>query len=220
MGHWSEIFLHLSIRLTAFMLLALSATGATLILERGLLFHRARLRSDALIAGLKNLLSDGRTGEAAMLCAQTPGPLPRVLRRILSFNGENWRCAEGEYVRQAELEQRTLERHMGAIALAAKLLPLIGCLGTLLSILSCLAPSIQLDSYPSMGEFAPSLLSAFWMACFGTGDAIAMNLGYHLLHGKLRNCLREIYAGAEELYASWILAKNGKAPCETQNMLH
>jgi biopolymer transport protein ExbB len=201
-------------RFVACFLPALTVAGVVLGFERGFLFHRTRLRPEALLAGLKNLIGDGRLDEAMRLCEQTPGPLPRVLGRLLRTDVGDPAGAENAYMRQAEWEQVLLERHMGTIALVAKLLPPIGCMGTLLALMSCFSTTCRLDAYPTVGMFFPAVASAFWMAIFGTLGAILMDLGYNFLHGRLTNCLREMYCGADELYVHWIALSSGEKPCE------
>ena len=213
-GAW---FIGICLHFIGFLLPALAATGIILGFERGFLFHRARLKPETLLAGLKNLLDDGRLGEALRLCKQTPGPLPRVLNHLLGSEIEDPHRAEDDYLRQAQWEQMLLERHMGTIALVAKLLPLIGCVGTLLALMSCFFAGNRLDTYVTVGTFAPSVANAFWMAICGTVGAIAMNLGYHYLHSRLNTCLREIYSGADELYVHRLSLAKEKQPCENDD---
>jgi biopolymer transport protein ExbB len=209
-GAW---FIKVCVRFIACFLPTLAVAAAILGFERAFLFHRTRLRPEALLAGLKNLLGDGRIEEAIRLCERTPGPLPRVLSCLLRADVDDPRDAESRYLRQAEWEQMLLERHMGTIALVAKLLPAIGCIGTLLALLSCFSITCNLDSYPTVGTFFPAVANAFWMAIFGTLGAVAMNLGYNFLHGRLSNCLREMYSGAEELHSHWLALYRGKRSC-------
>jgi biopolymer transport protein ExbB/TolQ len=110
---------------------------------------------------------------------------------------------------------RTLERHLGSIALLAKLLPLLGCLGTATELANGFLPLGRLASYPSVATFSPVLLSAFAAALLGICGGIVLQLSHHLLHGRLRSCVREIYSGARELYCECLVRGEGQKPCET-----
>jgi biopolymer transport protein ExbB/TolQ len=208
-GAW---ILRICLRFTHILIPLLLLSGVALGLERAFFFHRTRLRPDVLLGGLKNLMADGRFGEALRLCEQTPGALARVLKRLLLVRDGSPRRMEEEYLRQAQWELQTLERHMGSIALLAKLLPLVGCLATLLALMANFFPPNQLHSYVSLEAFTPNCLDAFAAAIAATAAAIAMNLCYHFLHGRLSNCVREIYAGARELYCEWLSIRGEDAP--------
>jgi biopolymer transport protein ExbB len=166
--------------------------GLTLCLERAFFFRRSRLRPESLLIGLKKFAVDGRYGEALRLCEQTPGPLARVLKRFLLACEESpGGDGEEKWRRQADWELRALECHMGTIALLTKLLPQVGCLGALLALLDHL-PAGQ--PMPSASDF----LAALFPALAATAGAIALNLSYHALHGRLECRGREIFSGAEE----------------------
>ncbi|MDR0340222.1 MAG: MotA/TolQ/ExbB proton channel family protein [Puniceicoccales bacterium] len=184
--------LQVCLRFTQILLPLLFTVGLCFCLERAFFFRRSRLRPESLLVGLKKFATDGRYGEALQLCEQTPGPLARVLKRFLLSREENPDGEEEEkWRRQAEWELRALECHMGTIALLAKLLPQVGCLGTLLALLDLLPSGQQIFG-------VPDLLSALLPALAATAGAIALNLGYHFLYGRLDGRVREIFSGAEE----------------------
>ncbi|MDR2664133.1 MAG: MotA/TolQ/ExbB proton channel family protein [Puniceicoccales bacterium] len=191
MGGSAVWLLRVCLRFTQILLPLLFFVGVGLCLERAFFFRRSRLRPESLLGGLKNFAGGGRYGEALQLCEQTPGPLARVLKRFLLTMMEQLGSGEEEWRRQAGWEQQALERHMGTIALLAKLLPQVGCLGTLLTLLDRLPADRTIPS-------APDLLSALLPALAATSCAILLNLGYHTLHGRLEGLVREIFSGAEE----------------------
>jgi biopolymer transport protein ExbB len=207
-----RFFLHLTSVLLPFLLLL----GGVLCLERLFFFHRTRVRLDLLLPGLRNLLVEGRQAEALALCEQTPGSLARVLKRILLV--ANWTIdrMEREYLLQEDWEIQILERRMGSIALLARVLPMLGFLGTAMALLLGFIRGERLGNYASIASFADVLTGAFSAAIVGMAGGLFLDMGYHILHGRLRSCVREIRSGAREFFCEWLALTGGdQGPCRS-----
>ncbi len=113
-------------------LLAASALGVVVFVERRLNYHRVQINTTALLGGLKNVLSQNNLVEAIGICDATPSPTARVVKTVL----ENHRLARDEVKeilgQQGSEEVARLEQRLGILATLGQVAPLLGLLGAVL----------------------------------------------------------------------------------------
>ena len=113
-------------------LLAASALGVVVFVERRLTYHRVQINTTALLGGLKNVLSQNNLVEAIGICDATPSPTARVVKTVL----ENHRLAREEVReilgQQGSEEVARLEQRLGVLATLGQVAPLLGLLGAVL----------------------------------------------------------------------------------------
>lgn len=113
-------------------LLAASALGVVVFVERRLTYHRVQINTTALLGGLKNVLSQNNLVEAIGICDATPSPTARVVKTVL----ENHQLAREEVkeilAQQGSEEVARLEQRLGVLATLGQVAPLLGLLGTVL----------------------------------------------------------------------------------------
>ena len=113
-------------------LLAVSALGVVVFIERRLTYHRVQINTTALLGGLKNVLSQNNLVEAIGICDATPSPTARVVKTVL----ENHRLAREEVKeilgQQGSEEVARLEQRLGVLATLGQVAPLLGLLGAVL----------------------------------------------------------------------------------------
>ena len=113
-------------------LLASSALGVVVFVERRLTYHRVQINTTALLGGLKNVLSQNNLVEAIGICDATPSPTARVVKTVL----ENHRLAREEVReilgQQGSEEVARLEQRLGVLATLGQVAPLLGLLGAVL----------------------------------------------------------------------------------------
>ena len=113
-------------------LLAASALGVVVFVERRLTYHRVQINTTALLGGLKNVLSQNNLVEAIGICDATPSPTARVVKTVL----ENHRLAREEVKeilgQQGSEEVARLEQRLGVPATLGQVAPLLGLLGAVL----------------------------------------------------------------------------------------
>ena len=113
-------------------LLAASALGVVVFVERRLTYHRVQINTTALLGGLKNVLSQNNLVEAIGICDATPSPTARVVKTVL----ENHRSAREEVKeilgQQGSEEVARLEQRLGVLATLGQVAPLLGLLGAVL----------------------------------------------------------------------------------------
>ena len=113
-------------------LLAASALGVVVFVERRLTYHRVQINTTALLGGLKNVLSQNNLVEAIGICDATPSPTARVVKTVL----ENHQLAREEVKeileQQGSEEVARLEQRLGVLATIGQVAPLLGLLGAAL----------------------------------------------------------------------------------------
>ena len=113
-------------------LLAASALGVVVFVERRLTYHRVQINTTALLGGLKNVLSQNNLVEAIGICDATPSPTARVVKTVL----ENHRLTREEVKeilgQQGSEEVARLEQRLGVLATLGQVAPLLGLLGAVL----------------------------------------------------------------------------------------
>ena len=113
-------------------LLAASALGVVVFVERRLTYHRVQINTTALLGGLKNVLSQNNLVEAIGICDATPSPTARVVKTVL----ENHQLAREEVKeileQQGSEEVARLEQRLGVLATIGQVAPLLGLLGAVL----------------------------------------------------------------------------------------
>ena len=114
------------------LLLAASALGVVVFVERRLTYHRVQINTTALLGGLKNVLSQNNLVEAIGICDATPSPTARVVKTVL----ENHQLAREEVKeileQQGSEEVARLEQRLGVLATLGQVAPLLGLLGAVL----------------------------------------------------------------------------------------
>lgn len=200
MSSFLVLLLNFSFRFVVALMVVLLLIGFLLSIERLFFLHRTRTRPDALLNGIQNLLQKGRFQEALTICEQTPGALARIFKRLLISKGAPRETLENEYLLQAEWEIQGLEKRFSSIAMIAKMLPILGFIGTSIALLQGFGNLFAWKPYATISEFSVFFVNAFSVTLLGFLGNILLNLFYHFLYGRLRSLTRDIEMYARELF--------------------
>jgi biopolymer transport protein ExbB len=175
-----------------FPMIGLSLLALVFIVERTLFLHRGRIRAAEFLDGVRNNLRHGRLVEALTACEQAPGPVARVVKATLlhARDGETRMRAAAEEA--ALLELPVLERRIGTIAAIAKLAPLLGLLGTVISLLKAFLTLRSTGHYASADQFSGDIAGALVTTAAGLGISAVAHLGVHFLQGRVRALVHDI----------------------------
>lgn len=195
-----DFLLRLSSNFTIFMMLFLFLAGLILSIERLFFLHRSRIRAESLTAGVINLLEKRHLTEAMTICEQTPGPLARVLKRMLFLIDRPREVMREEYELQIQWETHLMERRFGSIAMITKVLPSVGFLGTLTALAHGLWKVNRFGPYSSMDCFYGDLVRALTVSTFAIGCNIFFNLCYHFLFGRLKSSVQDLESSSRQLF--------------------
>lgn len=179
-------------------LLITSLLGFVIFIERTLFLHKGQIGTQDFLSGIKNLILKKRLVEALALCEDTPGPLARIVKSALLSYGESNERIRMAIQGAAIVEIPVLERRIGAIATLARVAPMLGFLGTLISALKALyfLEAANADS----GEFSRLLAEALITSATGLAIAVMAVLAHHFLQGRVRALVHDFEWVGHEIY--------------------
>jgi len=200
-------------------LFGLSLLGLVFFLERALFLHKGQIGTAKFLEGIKNLARKRRVMEALTVCEETPGPVAAVVKAALLHYREDESRLRGAIQATALVEIPTLERRLGTIAAIAKVAPLLGLLGTVLSMLHGFSQMNQLGAYANAGDFSGIIASALVTTATGLAIAIMAYLAHHFLHGRVRALVHDMeWVGNEMLH--FLLVDLPATPPPTDSVEH
>ena len=179
-------------------LLIVSLLGFVIFIERTLFLHKGQIGTEDFLGGIKNLVRKKRLVEALALCEDTPGPLARIVKSALLNYGESKDAIRSAIQGAAIVEIPMLERRVGTIAALARVAPLLGFLGTLISTLQALyfLEAANADS----GEFSRLLAQALITSASGLAIGIMAVLAHHFLTGRVRALVHDFEWVGHEIF--------------------
>ncbi len=200
-------------------ILALSALGVAVFLERLIHLHRAQIRVGAFMRGLANLVKEERYEEVRRQCLSTPGPVARVaLSAVLAR--ECPRSELRDIVQEAgQLEVPRLEHHLPLLVGLAYVTPLLGLLGTVLGLLEAFYLISTQGGYATVADISGAVYQSLISAAAGLAVAIPALIGAGFLSSRVQDLVHDMErAGIEmvnllknrKLAAAEILAAAGE----------
>ena len=179
-------------------LLVVSVIGFVLFVERTLFLHKGHIETRDFLAGIKNLVGKQRLMEALTLCEDTPGPLARIVKAALLNFGASKDDIRNAIQSAAIVEIPILERRIGTIAMLARVAPLLGFLGTLISVLQALyfLEGANADS----AEFSRLLAESLITSAVGLAIAVMALLAHQFLYGRVRALVHDFEFVGHEIY--------------------
>jgi biopolymer transport protein ExbB len=173
-------------------LFGLSVLGLVFALERALFLHKGQIGTAKFIEGIKNLVRKRRVLEALTVCEETPGPVAAVVKAALRHYREDETHLRGAIQAMALVEIPTLERRLGTIAAIAKIAPLLGLLGTVLSLLQGFELMHANGTYADAADFSNLISQALVTTATGLAIAIMAYLAHHFLYGRVRALVHDM----------------------------
>lgn len=180
-------------------LMAFALLGFVLFVERALYLHRGQIRSADFLEGIKNLLRKRRLLEALTLCEETPGPVAAVTKAALLHHDQDEVRMRGAIQAAALVEMPALERRVGTIAAIAKAAPILGLIGTVLSMLDGFRQMGQVHAYATASTFAGLVSQALLTTAAGLIISLIAYLAHHFLYGRVRAIVHDMEWMGNEL---------------------
>jgi biopolymer transport protein ExbB len=181
------------------LLVVLGLAAVVLFAERALFLHRSQIRSTEFLNGIKNLLQKGRLMEALTLCAETPGPVAKLVMAGLRHAEEDEVVLRHAVQEAALTELPVLERRIGALAAIAQIAPLLGLLGTMLGMIKTFWLFNQGGNYATPAVLAGGMWEALLTAAAGLAVAIPAHLGRHFVTARVRALVHDMEWSGNEL---------------------
>ena len=170
-------------------------------IERALHLHRARIKYDDFLKGIINNLERSNVTEVLELCDDTPGPVAHLVKTAILHRDEPkanlWDIVDNA----ATGEVSRMERRLVVLATVAQLAPLLGLLGTVISIVDSLL--VIQDNAPLI--YSADMMTAFMRALITTAAglmvAIPCYAGFNLLIIKMDRLVLDMDRAASEIIA-------------------
>lgn len=181
------------------LLVILGLVAVVVFVERTLYLHRAQIRSTEFLNGIKNLLQKDRLMEAMTLCAETHGPVARLVQAGLRHARDDEQAMRYAVQDAALAELPLLERRISALAAVAQIAPLFGLLGTLLGMIKTFWLFNQGGNYATPTVLAGGMWEALLTAAAGLAVSIPAHLARHFLIGRVRSLVQDMEWVGNEL---------------------
>lgn len=162
------------------------------VAERLFYFHRININSGDFLRGLSALLRSGQYNEALHEVRQLPGPMARVVEAVLTRP----KLARGELreiaLEAAELEVYRVDRNIRCLLVCATVMPLLGLLGTMLSLVAFYEQPGITDGAAAMPEIVGTLQRSLLLSASGIALAIPAYLFYMYLASRARKIINSV----------------------------
>ena len=185
--------------LMIWVLMAASAVGIMVFVDRLLHYHRAQINSMEFLNGVRNVLKRDNIVEALSICDATPGPVARLVK-VAVLNRERGRDGVREALEEAGLmEVPRLEEKLNVLATLVQIAPLLGLLGTVLGFLQIFGALQLAGSQAHMEQLAGGVWKALISTAGGIAVAIPCYAGYNYLVGRVNSIVLDMEKAASEI---------------------
>ncbi|MFI3243698.1 MAG: MotA/TolQ/ExbB proton channel family protein [Akkermansia sp.] len=169
--------------------------------ERLVYFSRISIDSTSFLQGLNNLIRQGKYAEALHEAQALPGPIARVVEAVLSRPKLQRSELRDIALESASMEVYRVERNIRILLVSATITPLLGILGTMLSLMEFYEQPGMTEGAAAAPELAETLYQALMHSTMGIALAIPFYLFYMYLAAKARKVVNKVErAGLETVH--------------------
>ena len=180
-------------------ILLCSVLVITIVLERLYHLRRARAGLPNLLSCLKNLLREGKLGEAERLCRDTPGPVAHILAMGIHLHNRPPEEKEKILVRAGSRELRRLEKNLGTLGVIGHISPLLGLLGTVTGMIRAFIKIQELGGRVDASVLAGGIWEALITTAAGLSVAVPALVFHHYFEGRVDNFSHQMKEAAGEI---------------------
>ena len=180
-------------------ILATSAVGVAVFMDRLLQYHREQINSGEFLNGVRNVLKRDNVVEALAICDATPGPVARLVK-VAILNRERGRYAVQEALEDAGAwEVPRLEQKLNMLATIAQIAPLMGLLGTVLGFMKMFRVIDDAGLSAHVHELSGGIWQALICTAAGLAVAIPAYAGYNYLVGRINSIVLDMEQVSTEI---------------------
>ena len=182
-----------------YILLGLLIISFALFLERYLFYYKSHIDTHEFLRGIFNIARNNKITEAVAICDSKPYPVSAVVRAVITHfdRGESTARHAANEAYMTELPK--LRRGLKVLACLGNIAPILGLLGTLLSLMSIFDKISQEGHFVPTTELAGDVKSALLTTALGLIVAMAVHLFSFVLAQKLENIVGDMEKGCEEM---------------------
>ena len=182
-----------------YLLLALLIVSFALFLERYLYFYRSHIDTHEFLRGIFNIARNNKITEAVAICDSKPYPVSAVVRAVITHFDRGEPAARHAANEAYMTELPKLRRGLKVLACLGNIAPVLGLLGTLLSLMSIFDKISQEGHFVPTTELAGDVKSALLTTALGLIVAMAVHLFSFVLAQKMENIVGDMEKGCEEM---------------------
>lgn len=180
-------------------LLGFSVVAAAVILERGVVYLRYGLGSDAWMARVMGELRAGRVDVARRMAAVCRHPVARVVEEYLGNLGRPARIRRDNVGRRGTIVLEDVEKRLRILAAIAHLAPLVGLLGTVMGMVVAFAQIQTMQGAAKPADLAGGIWEALLTTVFGLVVAIPSMAAFHGYESHADKIARRMEMAVTEL---------------------
>lgn len=182
-------------------LFMISLISLALFLNKLFELHRAQINTQDFLTGLYNILRRGNTVEAVSNCEDTEGPVAQLVRAALLKADEPLEEI-AKAVQQAGISEiPRLEHRLNLLATLGKVAPMLGLLGTVLSMMGALQDMHAQAPLADSGDLASHLWHALLSTAAGLAISIPIYAAYNLLVSRIESLVMDMEFAASDVLA-------------------
>ncbi len=180
-------------------ILAFSVVGLALVIERSIVFRRARVDVRGLLAELRRALLLERSAAAAVAaCERRAGPVAAMLRAGLARLGRPLEEVDKALESAALYETARLERGLPVLATTANVTPLLGFLGTVTGMIRSF-DALARAGLADPGAVADGIAEALITTAAGLLVAIPVQVAHNYFLTRVNLLVREMESAGNVL---------------------
>lgn len=181
------------------LIVAMGVVGICVFLERSLHLHRARIKADDFLDGVRNILKKDNTHEALAICDDTAGPVAYLVKTAIENRSRGHVAMERAVKDAADAETSRLERRLVILATIAQLAPVLGLLGTVMGMIDMAMVMKHGGPLVSGVDLADGLLGALSTTAAGLAVMIPAVAAFNMLVVKIDRLVLDMERAGREM---------------------
>ena len=167
-------------------ILLCSVIAVTIIVERLIHLHRARIKIPDFLNEIEKYLKAGELDKALHLAEVSPGPVASVVGSgIRNYTRNSSRDWEKTISMVGSKELRRLEKNLRGLGIIAHISPLLGLLGTVTGMIKAFIEIQKLGGRVDASVLAGGIWEALLTTAAGLAVAIPTMFAYHYFEGRV-----------------------------------
>ncbi|OVE75025.1 hypothetical protein BVX97_05785 [bacterium E08(2017)] len=168
-------------------------------IERSLYLHRARIKSDDFIQGIRNILQRNNIKEALTICEETRGPVAYIVKTAILHRDDQREAVMQAVEEASSAEVSRMERRLVVVATVAQMAPLLGLLGTVMGMIRFLYLMKVQSPLVYSADIWTALMGALVTTAAGTMAAIPCYAAFNLLVVKIDRLVLDMQRSGSEI---------------------
>jgi len=173
-------------------LVLLSIVAVYIFIERVLTIKRASQTPGNFTDKIRQLVGEGDTGGAKLLCSETDTPIARMIEKGISRIGSPLKNIEVAIENVGKIEIFKLERRLSTLATISGAAPMLGFLGTVIGMIKAFIAIAQEEGSVSPKLLSSGIYEAMITTAIGLFVGILAYLGYNYLVSQVSKVIHKM----------------------------